>query len=47
VCTKILRYPKLWYSPEGQELRERLWEETMEELNFVGASRIVGDLKKI
>ncbi|KAM0246499.1 hypothetical protein ACHAQJ_010181 [Trichoderma viride] len=43
----IKPYPKLWYSPEGQELKERLWEETMEELNFVGASRIVGDLKKI
>ncbi|KAL7908205.1 hypothetical protein GGI35DRAFT_469946 [Trichoderma velutinum] len=30
-----LIYPKLWYTPEGQELKERLWEETMEELNFL------------
>ncbi|KAL5092176.1 hypothetical protein Trisim1_002062 [Trichoderma cf. simile WF8] len=41
----IKPYPKLWYTPEGQELKERLWEETMEKLNFVGASRIVNHLK--
>ncbi|KAJ4859724.1 short chain dehydrogenase domain-containing protein [Trichoderma breve] len=41
----IKPYPKLWYTPEGQELKKRLWEETMEELNFVGASKIVNDLK--
>ncbi|KAK4077746.1 uncharacterized protein Triagg1_3440 [Trichoderma aggressivum f. europaeum] len=41
----IKPYPKLWYTPEGQELEERLWEETMEELHFVGASKIVNDLK--
>ncbi|UKZ78449.1 hypothetical protein TrVFT333_006189 [Trichoderma virens FT-333] len=42
----IKPYPKIWYTPEGQQLRERLWEETMEELNFVGASKIVNDLKR-
>ncbi|KAF3073956.1 Short chain dehydrogenase yanD [Trichoderma lentiforme] len=41
----IKPYPKLWYTPEGQELKERLWEETMEELNFVGAAKIMNDLK--
>ncbi|KAL6855664.1 hypothetical protein J3F83DRAFT_764230 [Trichoderma novae-zelandiae] len=27
-------YPKIWYTSEGKALKERLWEETMEELNF-------------
>lgn len=40
------RYPKLCYTPEGRDLKKRLWEETMEELNFVGASKIMADLKK-
>ncbi|KAI1377708.1 NAD(P)-binding protein [Hypoxylon crocopeplum] len=42
---KIKPYPKVWYTPEGREVRERLWEETMEELNFAGASKIVTSLK--
>ncbi|KAI2470174.1 NAD(P)-binding protein [Annulohypoxylon bovei var. microspora] len=35
----------LFYTKEGQVLRERIWEETMEELNFAGASKIVQDMK--
>ncbi|KAI0908843.1 retinol dehydrogenase 12 [Ustulina deusta] len=37
------------YTPSteiGAQLRERLWEETMEELNFAGASDIIQRLKK-
>ncbi|RYP55565.1 hypothetical protein DL769_010122 [Monosporascus sp. CRB-8-3] len=41
----IKPYPKLWYTPEGRELVERLWEETMEELNFAGASKLIESLK--
>ncbi|KAL7944099.1 NAD(P)-binding protein [Trichoderma barbatum] len=42
----IKPYPKLCYTPVGRDLKERLWDETMEELNFVRASIIVSDLKK-
>ncbi|KAI8957360.1 NAD(P)-binding protein [Daldinia sp. FL1419] len=42
----IRPYPKVMYTKEGQEIRERLWEETMEEFNFVSASRIVEEMKK-
>lgn len=39
------RYPKMWYTAEGQELKARLWEETMEELNFASASKIVENMR--
>ncbi|ORY71064.1 uncharacterized protein BCR38DRAFT_415837 [Pseudomassariella vexata] len=42
----IRPYPAVWYTTEGQELAARLWEETMEELKFVGASKIVEDMKR-
>ncbi|KAL6882327.1 hypothetical protein HDV57DRAFT_496157 [Trichoderma longibrachiatum] len=42
----IKPYPKIWYTKEGKELTERLWEETMEEFNFVGASKILADLRE-
>ncbi|KAI0844101.1 putative short-chain dehydrogenase/reductase family protein [Daldinia vernicosa] len=41
----IKPYPLIWYGAEGKELGERLWEETMQELNFVGASKIIEDMK--
>lgn len=41
----IKPYPAFWYTTEGQEVRTRLWEETMEELNFAKASRIIADLQ--
>ena len=28
---RISRYPELYYTPEGHEFKERLWEETMDE----------------
>ncbi|EGR47105.1 uncharacterized protein TRIREDRAFT_109357 [Trichoderma reesei QM6a] len=42
----IKPYPKVWYTPQGRSFTERLWEETMEELSFVGASKILGDLRQ-
>ncbi|PTB63069.1 NAD(P)-binding protein [Trichoderma citrinoviride] len=42
----IKPFPKIWYTPEGKKLTERLWEETMEELSFVGASKIMSDLRQ-
>ncbi|KAJ2985250.1 hypothetical protein NUW58_g5637 [Xylaria curta] len=42
----IRPYPGILYTSEGAELRERLWEETMEELNFAGASNIIQRMKK-
>ncbi|OTB10572.1 hypothetical protein K445DRAFT_341462 [Daldinia sp. EC12] len=42
----IKPYPSIWYAAEGKEFNERLWEETMQELNFVGASKILADMKK-
>ncbi|KAI1644599.1 NAD(P)-binding protein [Daldinia loculata] len=42
----IRPYPKVVYTKEGQEIRERVWEETLEELNFAGASRIIEEMKR-
>lgn len=39
------RYPKICYTKEGEEMRGRLWKETMEELDFAGAEKIVESLK--
>ncbi|KAG6358478.1 hypothetical protein INS49_014362 [Diaporthe citri] len=40
----IKPFPAIYYTAEGIEFRNRLWEETMEELNFVGVSSIVSKL---
>lgn len=40
----IKPYPMIYYTEEGTKLRDRLWEETMEELNFAGVSSIVSKL---
>ncbi|KKY30344.1 putative short-chain dehydrogenase reductase family [Diaporthe ampelina] len=40
----IKPYPAIYYTSDGVELMNRLWEETMEELNFVGVSSIVSKL---
>ncbi|GAW13821.1 hypothetical protein ANO14919_032110 [Xylariales sp. No.14919] len=42
----IKPYPEIMYTQEGARLRERLWEETMEELNFAGASDIIQRSKR-
>ncbi|KAI0534479.1 retinol dehydrogenase 12 [Xylaria digitata] len=41
----IKPYPEIMYTQAGAQVRERLWEETMEELNFAGASDIIRRLK--
>ncbi|ORY67736.1 putative short-chain dehydrogenase/reductase family protein [Pseudomassariella vexata] len=41
----IKAYPPVMYTKAGEALRDRLWEETMEELNFAGASSIVSRLR--
>jgi hypothetical protein len=35
------------YTAEGQQLADRLWEETLEEFNFIGASKLINDLKTV
>ncbi|KAI0120725.1 putative short-chain dehydrogenase/reductase family protein [Xylariales sp. AK1849] len=40
----IRPYPGIAYTQDGNDIKERLWEETMEELNFAQASKIVRDL---
>jgi hypothetical protein len=39
------RYPSFYYTSEGKEVRERLWEETIKELNCAGALGLVENLK--
>lgn len=40
----IKPFPAIYYTAEGSAMRDRLWEETMEELNFAGVSSIVSKL---
>ncbi|KAH8157919.1 hypothetical protein CIB48_g10327 [Xylaria polymorpha] len=42
----IRPYPQIMYTEEGARVRERLWEETLEELNFAGASSIIKGMKR-
>jgi hypothetical protein len=44
ICV-VNRYPKICYTTEGEEMKERLWKETMEELDFAGAEKIIKSLK--
>jgi NAD(P)-dependent dehydrogenase (short-subunit alcohol dehydrogenase family) len=44
-CAYTTRYPKICYTLEGKEVREKLWVETIEELKFARASKIVESLK--
>ncbi|KAI0899058.1 NAD(P)-binding protein [Annulohypoxylon nitens] len=41
----IQPFPSVFYTSEGQDWRERIWQETLEELSFSGASRIIQDMK--
>ena len=36
----------MYYTQSGYDFKERLWQETMDEFKFVGASKIVNDLKE-
>ncbi|KAI1771740.1 putative short-chain dehydrogenase/reductase family protein [Hypoxylon cercidicola] len=39
-------YPLLYYKVDGKGVIERLWEETMQEFNFIGASKIIEDMRR-
>ncbi|KAI1760097.1 NAD(P)-binding protein [Hypoxylon sp. FL1150] len=41
----IQPYPTILYTKEGREVEDRIWEETMEELNFASASKVVQGMK--
>lgn len=40
------RYPSVCYSADGPKLRDRLWEETIQELKPFGAAQALEKLKK-
>ncbi|KAI3324444.1 retinol dehydrogenase 12 [Xylariaceae sp. AK1471] len=42
----IRPYPEILYTQEGAQVRERLWEETMEELNFARVSDVIQRMKR-
>jgi hypothetical protein len=35
-------WPKTMYTEQGRQMRERLWEETLEELKFAGVKEKLG-----
>jgi hypothetical protein len=39
------RFPALLYTPEGKVLIERVWEETLDELDFAGVRQILESMK--
>jgi len=39
------RFAALLYAPDGNSVTERLWDETMKELEFAGALRVLEGLK--
>lgn len=41
-----IRYRDILYTEEGKRVEDRIWEETMEELNFAGASKILQEMKR-
>ncbi|KAI1772155.1 NAD(P)-binding protein [Hypoxylon cercidicola] len=41
----IQPFPTILYTKQGQDVGDRIWEETMEELNFAGASKVVQGMK--
>lgn len=41
----VSRYPGLLYTDEGKKTMQRLWEETLEELQFAGVGHIVTSMK--
>ncbi|KAI2617327.1 NAD(P)-binding protein [Hypomontagnella submonticulosa] len=42
----IRPFPGIVYTKEGDDMKARIWEETMEELNFAGASKVISDMKR-
>lgn len=42
--TVFPRYPAIVYTKDGEAIKERLWNETMEELKFAGVSKVLEEL---
>lgn len=40
------RYPEIFYTKSGDEFKERLWQETMDEFKFLDAWKIISDMKE-
>jgi hypothetical protein len=40
------RFHQMMYTPEGQKTTERLWEETLDELNFAGVKEIINSMSQ-
>lgn len=38
------RYPAIAYTKNGEAIKERLWNETMEELKFANVSKVLEEL---
>lgn len=45
-CQYQFRFAGLLYTPEGKQVTERLWQETLAELRFAKMENILDDLKK-
>lgn len=45
LVTDFCRYPSLYYTAEGRKLTDRLWEETVDELQAAGAAGVLEGLK--
>lgn len=41
----MFRFAALLYTPEGEVLKERVWEETLAELDFAGVRGILEQMK--
>ena len=45
-CAYADTFSKICYTVTGKETRESLWEETLEEIKFAGAAKIVEEFEK-
>lgn len=44
-ATNSVRYPSLLYTNDGKKLQDRLWKETIEELQATGAASVLESIK--
>ena len=42
-----IRFNAMLYTPEGQKIADRLWEETMRELAFADVEGVLKGMKKV
>ena len=45
VTNNATRFAALLYTPEGKDLTDKVWAETMKELSFVGIEGILGAMR--